>query len=61
MNIKQTLSWKFLIPFGIVWVLIFNNSVLALIGTISFLLGLVDLGRQIFKKKDKQEPPPNFL
>ncbi len=47
---KRNLSWKFLLPFGTIWLIIFNNSIFALVGTISVIMGIIDLGRMFFKK-----------
>lgn len=44
-------SWKFFIPFGIIWFIIFYNSTLAGIGFIFFLLGLMELFRELKAKK----------
>ena len=46
MESKQLLSWKFLLPFGIIWLIIFDNS---FIGQISLLIGIIDGMRIIFK------------
>lgn len=46
---NKALSWKFLIPFGIIWLLLAQGGSLALIGTISLFMGVIDAIRQLFK------------
>lgn len=55
---SKPLSWKVLLPIGlVVWGLgkYFSDSTIgsagALLGIIILLIGLIDLGRQFFKKK----------
>ena len=56
---SKSLSWKVLLPLGVIlWGLgkFFSESTIgsagALLGIVIALMGLIDLGRQIFKKKE---------
>jgi len=53
MNWKQSLSWKLLLPLGIMLWLIGRGGILALLGTIVFLMGLVDLFRYFKNRKNQ--------
>ena len=62
---KKTLSWKFLLPAFIIVYLISRSGVLGIISdtlgllaAILFGMGVIDLGRTIFKKKKRTDTTP---
>lgn len=52
---NKALSWKVLIPFGVIWLAIFNNSALALVGTIALLFGIIDGIRAYLNSRKKTD------
>lgn len=53
---NKILSWKFLIPIGII--LWFFNGVIRLLGVIVFLIGLIDLFRWFKSKRVVTDKEP---
>ena len=61
MDLKQSLSWKFLLPAFFVVYIIFRSQILGVFGdtlgllaAILFAIGIIDLIKSLFsKKKDK--------
>lgn len=53
MELNQSLSWKFLLPIGAILWFLFYGAIWQLLGSIIFLMGIIDLGRQIIKKFKK--------
>ena len=61
MNLKQTLSWKFLLPTGVIlwlfWFLSNRDIISEVIGFIGFfmvIMGIIDLNR-LLRKRAKEE------
>jgi len=52
MNLNKTLSWKILLPIGVLFLIIGYQGAIGLLGLIMTIMGIIDLVRQ-FKKKRK--------
>lgn len=55
MNFKKSLSWKFLLPIGILVYFIFYGGALQVIGTLMVIFGIIDLIRFLVKKYKKEK------
>jgi len=53
MNFKQALSWKILLPLGIILWIIFYGGMLGILGPFITLMGIIDLVRQWWNKRKK--------
>jgi len=51
MNLNKTLSWKILLPIGVLLLVIGYQGAMGLIGLIMTIMGIIDLVRQHRKKK----------
>jgi len=61
MNLKQSLSWKILLPVGAILWLVFRggesviSSGISLIGFIMAIMGIIDLGRTLIRKRKEKQ------
>jgi hypothetical protein len=53
MNLNKSISWKVVLPVGIILAVIFHGGAVGFVGDILVIFGLIDLFRQIFKRKTK--------
>ncbi len=51
MNFNKTLSWKILLPIGVLLLVIGYQGAIGLLGLIMTMMGIIDLVRQYRKKK----------
>ena len=52
MDLNKSVSWKVALPIGIVLAFLFRGGIIGLVGDIMVIFGIIDLFRQIFKKKN---------
>lgn len=55
MNLKQSLSWKILLPIGIILWVIGYGGFIGLLGIIMTLMGIIDLGRTLIRKRKEKK------
>lgn len=56
MKLNQALSWKFLIPIGIIFWIVLYGGIFQIIGVLMTIFGIIDLVRSIIRKNKAQKP-----